>query len=58
MDYENILVYIENLVESIQYEEVSMLEVQTKLQELAAEIEESIETSGVSYDGFGFDDLD
>jgi len=58
MDYENILVYIENLVESIQYEEVSMLEVQMKLQELAAEIEESIETSGVSYDGFGFDDLD
>lgn len=58
MDYENILVYIENLVESIQYEEVSMSEVQMKLQELAAEIEESIETSGVSYDGFGFDDLD
>lgn len=58
MDYENILVYVENLVESIQYEEVSMLEVQIKLQELAAEIEESIETSGVSYDGFGFDDLD
>lgn len=57
MDYESILVYIENLVESIQYEEVSLLEVQTKLQELVADIEESIETSGISYDDLGFDDL-
>jgi len=57
MEYGDILVYIENLIESIEYEEISLLELRTKLQELAIDIEESIDTSD-SYDDFGFGDLD
>lgn len=57
MEYGDILVYIENLIESIEYEEISLLELRTKLQELAIDIEESIETSD-SYGDFEFGDLD
>jgi len=57
MGYEDILIYIENLIESIEYEEISLLELRTKLQELVIDIEESIETSN-NYDEFGFEDLD
>ena len=57
MGYEDILIYIENLIESIEYEEISLLELRTKLQELVIDIEEAIETSD-NYDEFGFEDLD
>ena len=57
MGYEDIIIYIENLIESIEYEEISLLELRTKLQELVIDIEESIETSN-NYDEFGFEDLD
>ena len=57
MEYGDILVYIENLIESIEYEEISLLELRNKLQELAIDIEESIETSD-NYGDFGFGDLD
>jgi hypothetical protein len=58
MEYGDILVYIENLIESIEYEEISLLELRTKLQELAIDIEESIETSDTYDDDFDFGDLD
>jgi len=57
MGYEDIIIYIENLIESIEYEEISLLELRTKLQELVIDIEEAIETSD-NYDEFGFEDLD
>ena len=57
MEYGDILVYIENLIESIEYEEISLLELRNKLQELAIDIEESIETSDNYDDNFDFGDL-
>ena len=41
MDYEEILNYIENIVEEIEFEELSILEIKEKLQELIIEIEDN-----------------
>lgn len=58
MDYGDILSFIEQLIESIEYEEIDLLEVKSKLEELTVEIEDNVEISGGDFDGFGFDDLD
>ena len=58
MDYGDILSFIEQLIESIEYNEIDLLEIKAKLEELAIEIEDNIEISGEDFDGFGFDDLD
>ena len=39
MDYEDILNYIENIVEEIEFEEISILEIKEKLEELISVIE-------------------
>jgi hypothetical protein len=41
MDYEDILNYIENIVEEIEFEEIPLLEVKEKLQELIEVIEDN-----------------
>jgi len=58
MDYSDILAYIEQIIESIEYEEIDLLEIKSKLEELTVEIEDNVEVSGGDFDGFGFDDLD
>jgi len=58
MDYGDILSFIEQLIESIEYNEIDLLEIKSKLEELTVEIEDNIEISGEDFDGFGFDDLD
>lgn len=58
MDYGDILTYVENLIESIEYGDITLEEIQSQLQELVSEIEDTVENSETLYDGFGFDDLD
>jgi len=58
MDYGDILSFIEQLIESIEYNEIDLLEIKSKLEELTVEIEDNVEISGEDFDGFGFDDLD
>ena len=41
MDYEEILNYVENIVEEIEFEEISILEIKEKLQELIEVIEDN-----------------
>ena len=55
MDYEEILNYIEDIVEEIDFEETSILETKLKLQELALRIEDSRGMSGRGIEGFDFD---
>lgn len=58
MDYGDILIFIEQIIEAIEYEEINIKEIKAKLEDLATDIEDNIETSGDEFDGFGFDDLD
>jgi len=57
MDYGDILVYIEQMIESIEYDEINLLEIKQKLEDLAANIEDNVETSG-DFGEFDFSDLD
>ena len=41
MDYEDILNYIEDIVEEIDFEEISVVDIQTKLQELIIKMEDN-----------------
>jgi hypothetical protein len=58
MDYGDILIFIEQIVEAIEYEEINIAEVKSKLEDLASDIEDTIETPGDEFEDFGFDDLD
>ena len=58
MDYGDILIFIEQIVEAIEYEEINIAEVKSKLEDLASDIEDIIETPGDEFEDFGFDDLD
>jgi len=58
MDYGDILSFIEQLIESIEYNEIDLLEIKSKLEELTVEIEDNIEASREVFEDFGFDDLD
>ena len=58
MDYGDILIFIEQIIEAIEYEEINIKEIKAKLEDLATDIEDNIETSGDEFDGFAFDDLD
>ena len=53
MDYGDILSYIEHIVEGIEFDELDMPEVHTKLQDLIVEIEDTIQSN----EEFNFDDL-
>jgi len=55
MDYEDILNYIENIVEEIEFEEISILEIKGKLQELIEVIEDNRGMSGRELGNFDFD---
>jgi hypothetical protein len=57
IDYGDILGYLEELVEDIDFGETSLLEVKNKLQSIITEIEDRVDTSTDSYEGFDFDDL-
>lgn len=58
MDYGDILIFIEQIIEAIEYEEINIKEIKAKLEDLATDIEDNIETSGDEFDSFAFDDLD
>jgi len=57
MDYTNILSYIDNIIEEIEFDELTLLEVKDKLCELSKEIEETIELLSEEEEGFSFEDL-
>lgn len=57
MDYGDIIINLENLVESIDNEELSLLEIKTQLQELVVEIEDNAGFGERDLRGFDFDDL-
>lgn len=57
MDYGDILSYIEHIIAGIEFEEIDLLEVKTKLEELTIDLEETIETSNRVDGEFDFDDL-
>lgn len=57
MDYTNILSYIDNIIEEIEFDELTLSEVKDKLYELSKEIEESIEFLHGREEGFDFEDL-
>ena len=54
MDYEDILNYIESIVEEIEFEEIPLLEVKEKLQELIETIENNRGISGRELEDFDF----
>lgn len=56
-DYGDILGTLEEIVESIDFDETSLQEIKAKLQLLISEIEEN-DFTGNSYDDFDFDDLE
>lgn len=58
MDYGDIIIHLENLVESIENEETSLLEVKDQLQELIINIEDNVEFGERDLVGFNFSDLD
>lgn len=58
MEYGDILTYIENLIDSIEYDDISLPEIKDQLQKLVAGIEETVENSEDLYDGFDFDEID
>jgi len=54
MEYGDILIYIESMIESIEFEELDMLEIKTKLQELAGEIEDNVNIDNEGLDSYDF----
>jgi len=55
MDYEEILNYIENIVEEIEFDEISIPEIKGKLQELIDVIENNRGMSGRELENYDFD---
>tara|TARA_R110000796_G_scaffold36204_3_gene92526 strand:- start:178 stop:345 length:168 start_codon:yes stop_codon:yes gene_type:complete len=55
MDYGEIIIYIENLIETIEFEEIDLLEIKSKLQELTVEIEDNVEIDLGGLDGYDFE---
>ena len=55
MDYEEILNYIEDIVEEIDFEEISIHEIKNKLQELIDVIEGNRGMSGREGEDYDFD---
>ena len=54
MDYEEILIYIEDIVESIEFEEISIPEIKEKLQEIAIKLEDNRGIGGRELEDFDF----
>ena len=55
MDYEKILLYIEDMVECIEFEEIDIPEIKSKLQELVVIIEDDRDEDNEELEGFNFD---
>jgi|TARA_Y100000022_G_C12912270_1_gene223311 hypothetical protein len=51
----DIIIYIEDLVESIEYDELDILEIKSKLQDLVINIEDNIDIDDESLEEFNFD---
>ena len=57
MDYADILSFIEHIIEGIEFDELDLPEVKTKLEELVGGLEDNLGTFGGDDGEFGFDDL-
>tara|TARA_B100001093_G_C26710596_1_gene963243 strand:+ start:887 stop:1063 length:177 start_codon:yes stop_codon:yes gene_type:complete len=57
MGLEDILSYIENIIETIEFDETTLSEVHDKLQELAIDLEDNLVTSGEEEEEFDFGDF-
>jgi len=57
MGLEDILSYIENIIETIEFDETTLSEVHDKLQELAIDLEDNLVTSGGEEEEFDFGDF-
>lgn len=55
MELRDIIFYIEDLVESIEYEELDTLGIKLKLQDLVTNIEDNIDIDNEGLEGFDFD---
>ncbi len=55
MDYGEIIIYIENIIEAIEFEEIDLLEIKSKLQGLTVEIEDNVEIDLGGLDGYDFE---
>jgi len=58
MEYGDILIYLENLIEEIESEDIDYLEIKSKLQTLTTEIEDNVEFGERDLENFSFSDLD
>jgi len=57
MDYGDILSIIEHIIEGIEFEELDLSEIKSKLQELAMSLEENLGDFREEEESFDFDDL-
>ena len=57
MDYGDILSIIEHIIEGIEFEELDLSEIKSKLQELAMSLEENLGGFREEEESFDFDDL-
>tara|TARA_R110000744_G_scaffold369266_1_gene479415 strand:+ start:1784 stop:1951 length:168 start_codon:yes stop_codon:yes gene_type:complete len=55
MDYGEILICIENIIESIEFGDVELIEVKSKLQELTIEIENGVDIDHGGLEGYDFE---
>ena len=55
MGYEDILFYIENIIEAIDFDEIDLPEIKQKLQELTVKIEDNMGVDHEGVDGGDFD---
>jgi hypothetical protein len=56
-DYGDIISHLEELIESIEHDEITLAEIQKKLQYLVTEIEDNWEEPNSDLEDFTFDDL-
>ena len=57
MDYGDILSIIEHIIEGIEFEELDLSEIKSKLQELVMSLEENLGGFREEEESFDFDDL-
>jgi len=55
MELGNIIIYIEDLVEAIEFEELDILEIKSKLQDLVINIEDNVDVDNEGLEEFDFD---
>ena len=55
MEHGDIIICIEDLIEAIEFEELGILEIKSKLQELVTDIEDNINIDNEGLEGFDFD---